>query len=146
VSLWLPISILPIDDATGSEAGDTPLEHARGHVLLVDDEDVVRMSTAGMLEDMGYAVAEAQSAEQALALLESGMQPDLLVTDHLMPGMSGADLARRVRDLRPSLPVLIVSGYADADGIAPDLPRLAKPFRAAELAASLTAIRAAAAA
>ncbi len=92
-----------------------------------------------MLMDLGYEVVEAGSAEEALRLL-GGSAPDLLVTDHLMPGMNGAELARQVRGLRSGLPVLIVSGYAEVDGIAPDLPRLTKPFRNAELAASLAAI------
>ena len=65
---------------------------------------------------------------------------DLLVTDHLMPGMSGADLVRAARRLRPGLPALVVSGYAEVEGIAPDLPRLAKPFRAAELAERVAAL------
>ncbi|MEF3088031.1 hypothetical protein VLL29_20555, partial [Bacillus altitudinis] len=69
-----------------------------------------------------------------------GVAPNLLVTDHLMPGMTGADLAREARLFRPALPVLVVSGYAEADGIAPDLPRLTKPFRNAELAASISAL------
>jgi CheY-like chemotaxis protein len=54
-----------------------------------------------------------------------------------MPGMSGVDLARNLRSRRPGLPVLIVSGYAEMDGVAPGFPRLTKPFRSAELAASL---------
>ena len=61
--------------------------------------------------------------------------PDVLATDHLMPGMSGADLACKARAIRPAL-----SGYADVDGIAPDLPRLTKPFCNADLAASLSAL------
>jgi signal transduction histidine kinase/CheY-like chemotaxis protein len=141
VSLWLPLSILPIE-ADGDNPAALPDHDTRGRVLLVDDEAVVRMSTAGMLEDLGYEVEEVPSAEAALALLEGGTEVDLLVTDHLMPGISGADLARRVRASWPGLPILIVSGYAEEDGIAPDLPRLAKPFRAAELAASLDALRA----
>jgi CheY-like chemotaxis protein len=70
----------------------------------------------------------------------SGLAPDLLVADHLVPGMSGAELARQVRPRCPDLPVLIISGYAEADGIAPDLPRRTKPFRNAELAQSLAAL------
>jgi DNA-binding response OmpR family regulator len=73
-------------------------------------------------------------------LMRSGTAVDLLVTDHLMPGMSGAQLAREVRAMRPGLPVLIVSGYAEVDGLAPDLPRLVKPFRAAELVERITAL------
>jgi CheY-like chemotaxis protein len=104
---------------------------------LVDDEELVRMSTADMLTDLGYYVIEAASAEQAMRLFQAGEQFDLLVTDHLMPGMSGADLARAVRTANSGLPILLVSGYAENEGIAADLPRLTKPFRKDELAASL---------
>jgi YesN/AraC family two-component response regulator len=55
----------------------------------------------------------------------------------LMPGMTGVDLARIVRDRSPETPVLIISGFAETEGIAPDLPRLTKPFRQADLAAAL---------
>ncbi len=109
-------------------------------VLLVDDEELVRMSTADMLSDIGYDVVEADSAEAALAALDAGLVIDLLVTDHLMPGMTGADLARTVVARLPDTSVLIVSGYADADQIAPDLPRLTKPFRSIDLAESLAAL------
>ena len=143
VELWLPASLRPAEaDGTGASAPQQP-RSTRGWALLVDDEDLVRMSTADMLMDLGYEVAEACSAEEALRLLDGGLAPDLLVTDHLMPGMSGAELARQVRSRSPDLPVLIVSGYAQVDGIAPDLPRLTKPFRNAELAQSLAALMAA---
>ena len=98
------------------------------------------MSTADMLIELGFDVVEAGSAEEALQLLKAGTAPSLLVTDHLMPGMNGADLAREARAINPILPVLIVSGYAEVDGLAPDLPRLTKPFRNAELAASVAAL------
>ena len=113
-----------------------------GTALLVDDEELVRLTTADMLIDLGYEVAEAASAEEALRLLDEGLQPSLLVTDHLMPGMNGAELARLVGSRRPGLPVLIVSGYAEADGVAPGLARLTKPFRNSELASSLAALTA----
>jgi CheY-like chemotaxis protein len=67
-------------------------------------------------------------------------QPNLVVTDHLMPGMSGAQLARELKAQRPGLPVLIVSGYADAEGVDPDIARLTKPFRNAELAEILSVL------
>jgi CheY-like chemotaxis protein len=98
------------------------------------------MSTADMLMDLGFEVVEAGSAEEALRLVEKGASPDLLVTDHLMPGMSGVALARQLRAVLPGLPVLIVSGYAEADGLPADLPRLTKPFRNADLANSLAAL------
>jgi CheY-like chemotaxis protein len=97
----------------------------------------MRASTADMLADLGYAVVEAGSAEEALALIRNGVRPELLVTDHLMTGMNGTDLARIVRSEASGVQVLLVSGYADAEGVAPDLPRLTKPFRRDELAATL---------
>ena len=138
VELWLPVS-----DGTAlpRERAPEPVRApARGRVLLVDDEDVVRASTAHMLGDLGYDVSEARSAEEALRMLDTTPAPDLLVTDHLMPGMNGTDLVRLARERAPRLRSLIISGYADVEGIAPDLPRLAKPFRSAELAAKLEAL------
>jgi PAS domain S-box-containing protein len=111
-----------------------------GRALLVDDEEIVRESAAHMLAALGYDVTEVGSADEALAVLASG-DFRLLVTDHLMPGMTGTELGREARDRWPALHILVVSGYADVDDIAPDLPRLAKPFRQAELAAALAGVR-----
>ena len=61
----------------------------------------------------------------------------MIITNHLMPGMIGAQLAYGVRARNPALPILIVSGYADVGAIAPELPRLTKPFRQSELAEKL---------
>lgn len=139
VELWLPISetSVGIDEVSTNPAFE---DKASGVALLVDDEEVVRASTADMLEEFGYAVHEADCGEAALRLIAEGLAPDLLVTDHLMPGMTGVDLARTLRESLPHLPVLIVSGYAEVEGISIDLPRLAKPFRRAELASSIAAI------
>jgi PAS domain S-box-containing protein len=136
ISLWLPISAIAVSD---DEPLLEPVSAAKrlGVALLIDDEELVRMSTADMLADLGYDVVEAGSAEEGLRLIHGGLEPAVLVSDHLMPGMSGAQLAREIRRLRPGLPVLIVSGYAEEEGIDPDIPRLTKPFRNAELAASL---------
>jgi PAS domain S-box-containing protein len=139
VTLWLPISAMPVRDQPG--ASDTlRMPTGRGVALLVDDEDLVRMSTADMLTELGFEVTEVGSSDEALALLREGAEADVLVTDHLMPGMSGVELADAARTLRPQLPVLLISGYADVDGIAPDLPRLTKPFRNAELASALSGL------
>jgi CheY-like chemotaxis protein len=108
--------------------------------LLVDDEDLVRASTAEMLSESGYTVVEAPSAEVALRRLKDGLQPALLITDHLMPGMTGTELARAARREQPELPVLVISGYAEIEGIVQDLPRLAKPFRHMDLEASIAAL------
>lgn len=91
-----------------------------------------------MLADLGYVIVEAGSAEEALTLIQGGVEPDLLVTDHLMQGISGTQLIREVKATRPALPVLIISGFAEEDGIDPTIPRLTKPFRNAELAESLS--------
>jgi CheY-like chemotaxis protein len=107
---------------------------ATGTVLLVDDEELVRASTAEMLVDLGYAVIEAHSAEDALCLVSNGLRPDLLVTDHLMPGIDGVELAQMLKHRLPALRQLIISGYAEGDGLAPDIPRLGKPFRRDDLA------------
>ena len=139
IELWLPISSLPAQNSPATSA-IADLRYGKGTALLVDDEELVRMSTADMLIDLGFDVVEASSAEDALNAVQDRAAPDLLVTDHLMPGVSGADLARRLRAKWPGLPVLIVSGYAEADGVAADLPRLTKPFRNAELAAKLEEI------
>jgi CheY-like chemotaxis protein/two-component sensor histidine kinase len=143
VELWLPAAQAP-RPASSSSAGPSPDAvgaDSDGTVLLVDDEDLVRAATADMLAELGYHVVEAGTAAEALRRIDQGLVPDLVVTDHLMPGMSGTELAGYLMRQRPGLRVLIVSGYADVDGIAPDLPRLAKPFRRDELAASLRALR-----
>jgi CheY-like chemotaxis protein len=136
VELWLPTS----DDLPESVVGSADPAGAAspaGVVLLVDDEELVRASTAEMLGDLGYIVVEAESAEEALRQLREGLRPDMLITDHLMAGMNGTDLARLVRCEHAGVKVLIISGYAESEGIAPDLARLTKPFREAELAECL---------
>ncbi|WP_240356741.1 ATP-binding protein [Pseudomonas sp. 15A4] len=137
VELWLPRSMtLPTSAARIDDAQER--HSLRGIALLVDDEELVRASTSYMLADLGYRVIEASSGEEALQLLGTGQHVDLIVTDHLMPGISGTDLARRVRNARPGTAILLVSGYAEHEGLDPDLPRLTKPFRKSELAASLS--------
>jgi CheY-like chemotaxis protein len=142
IELWLPISSVSMRSEE-QEYSLQPVVEGRGTALLIDDEELVRMSTAHMLVDLGYEVVEAGSAEEALSLLRTGFEPTIVVTDHLMPGMSGAELARALKAERAGLPVLIISGYADAEGIDPDIARLTKPFRNAELAESLAALHAA---
>ena len=137
MELWLPQSgELPQSVEPTPTSGPTSVRS--GIALLVEDEDVVRMSTSDMLSDLGYVVKEAASAEEALRLVDDGESFDLLVTDHLMPGMSGTDLVREICARRPGTPSLLVSGYAENDGIDPDLQRLVKPFRKDELATSLS--------
>lgn len=132
IELWLPAGLVPPPPA---EEAAWPAEvRGKGTVLLVDDEMIVRMSTADMLLELGYEVVETESAEEALAVLNEGLLPEIVVTDHLMAGRSGAELANEIRGRWPDLPILLVSGYAEAEGIPPDLARLVKPFRQSELA------------
>ncbi len=135
VELWLPVSREPARP-TEIEILDQPHRIA-GTVLLVDDEDIVRMTAADMLADMGFSVVEAASAERALTLLAGGLRVDLLITDHLMPGMTGVELAYAVRERWPQTRLLVISGFAEADGLAPDLARVTKPFRQSELNAAI---------
>ncbi|MGN7159830.1 ATP-binding protein [Sphingomonas sp. SAFR-052] len=139
VSLWLPVSALTICDAE-PQPDALAMPGRIGTVLLIDDEELVRMSTAHMLTDLQYRVVEAVSAEDALRMMREGLTPDIVVTDHLMPGISGAQLARMLKASHPTLPVLIVSGYAEEEGIVSDVPRLTKPFRNDELQVSLSAL------
>jgi len=139
IELWLPRSDEPKRDV---EAPRDPIasQTSKGAVLVVDDEELVRISAADMLEELGYSVVQAASAEEAIRLLEGRLRPDLVVTDHLMPGLTGVDLARVVKARLPQASVLVMSGYADLEGLDPDLPRLTKPFLISDLSAAISAL------
>jgi PAS domain S-box-containing protein len=139
IEMWIPVAKEEVAAATTRETLGR-LASGAGTVLLVDDEDVIRNTTSQMLADMGYTVIEASSAKEAEPHL-SDPRVDLILTDHLMPGMSGTEFAREAQAKRPGLPILIISGFADVEDVAPDLPRLMKPFRASDLAAGLALLR-----
>ncbi|MDU8600646.1 ATP-binding protein [Pseudomonas syringae] len=139
VELWLPRS-LTVPTASLRIVEQSEQQLTRGIALLVDDEELVRASTSYMLAELGYHVIEAGSGEEAIQLMANGQVFDLLITDHLMPGINGTDLARVVSSSRPGTGVLLVSGYAERESLDPDLPRLNKPFRKSELKASLAAL------
>ncbi|MBV9931041.1 MAG: response regulator [Alphaproteobacteria bacterium] len=111
-------------------------------VLLVDDEDIVRTGTAEMIRDLGHAVIEASGGAEALALLADGAAPDIVVSDYKMPRMDGAELSRLLRAGHPALPILIITGYTGTTDDVLHLPRLAKPFGRAEIAAALAGLAA----
>lgn len=106
------------------------------NILLVDDDDAVREITAAILEDLGYEVREASSGDAALEALARNPRVDLMMVDVSMPGMSGIDLTRAVRERRPEVPVLLVTGYADGDAVAAvgEERIVLKPFRNEDLA------------
>ena len=107
-------------------------------ILMVDDDVLIAMSSVDMLEDLGHEVVEANSGEQALTILASGQPFDLIITDYSMPRMTGAELAREARRLRPDIPILIATGYAELPaGTELNLPRLSKPYSQEQLSAEI---------
>jgi CheY-like chemotaxis protein len=142
-TLWLPTSDVAAS-CRDSDTAEAPLAGRKNHVLLVDDEAIVRHATALQLRDLGYEVIEADSAAAALQLVERGLVPDVLVTDHVMAEMTGVRFAQQMRQRQANLPVLIITGYANLT------PRelkgfevLRKPYRRAELAQSVARLLAA---
>lgn len=98
-------------------------------LLVVEDDDIVRMLMVEVLEDLGYKVIEAADATSALAILNDPATPlDLLMTDVGLPDMSGQDLAGKAREIRPLLPVLFASGYADSLSVPEGMHSIGKPF------------------
>jgi PAS domain S-box-containing protein len=103
-------------------------------ILFVDDDPLIAMSTVEMLEDLGHHVIGVNSGLHALDIIKSEQPIDLMMTDQVMPGMTGVELAAASRELRPSLPILLATGYAELpEGAKLDLPRLAKPYHQDQL-------------
>jgi PAS domain S-box-containing protein len=137
--LWLPATAVAVTEerpTTAPSAGDAAEKLT---VLVVDDDALVAMSTVDMLEDLGHDVIEANSGDRALEILREGQAVDILVTDYAMPRMNGAQLASAARQIRPELPVLLATGYAELPA-GPDLglPRIGKPYQQEQLAAEIT--------
>ncbi|QJP95678.1 hybrid sensor histidine kinase/response regulator [Pseudomonas fluorescens] len=126
--LWLPVAV---DGMAAKPLSPKPPTAAvpRLSVLVVDDDSLVRTSTSLLLEDLGHRVIGAASGVQALELFNQGEVIDLVITDMAMPKMNGAQLAHAVRLLKPDLPIILATGYAERlEGFAAELPRLSKPF------------------
>ncbi len=114
-------------------------------ILVVDDEEMVRVSTARMLERRGFHALTAATPSEALAILRGDAPIDLLISDVVMPEIYGTDLIRQARALRPGLPALLISGFADQQNarhgpIPEGVPFLAKPFDLADLLAHVRAL------
>jgi PAS domain S-box-containing protein len=118
------------------------LESGTGVVLVVEDDAAVRITTSGMLEDLGYSVVPAETGSAALKIIQSNASIDLVLSDVVMPeGMSGVELAKRIGTLRPDLPVLLTSGYT-AQRVIPEtssgeLALLKKPFSQTDLSVAI---------
>jgi PAS domain S-box-containing protein len=139
--LWLPRA--PASPrAVPTQAADAQRRPVRAlKVLLVDDHEEVRSTTAAVLEDAGHEVFEADSGAGALALLKKhDCDFDLLITDYAMPHLSGTDFLRQARLLCPNVPALLITGYADGEMIRdrPDgVEALLKPFTPVMLEAAI---------
>jgi PAS domain S-box-containing protein len=135
VSLWIPVAELPAQSSEQKTQGRDAEARQHLHVLLVDDEEAIRYTTALQLRDMGFVVTEAASAAAATQWVKSGLHPDVLITDYMMPEQNGIQLANALRMLIAHLPVLIITGYSDK--ITPDAEPfevLSKPYTRAEIA------------
>ena len=135
--LWLPLAGAAPAQRVATAPADESARPRQLSVLLVDDEELVRSGVAEMLREIGHRVIVAGGGAEALNRLAAGAVIDAVITDYKMPGIDGAELARRVNAMRPGTPVLLVTGYTGSTHSAPHLPRLEKPFRRAELAAAL---------
>lgn len=101
---------------------------------MVDDEPLVRAGLAEMLRDAGHEIVEVESTREALSLIDDCAAFDLILTDHLMPGMTGGALAQRLRVSHPDMPLILISNYVGAESDVPDdLVVLRKPIRQADL-------------
>ncbi|MEM9188970.1 MAG: PAS domain S-box protein [Myxococcota bacterium] len=136
VTVTLPVA--PRDSKAEVENALATAERGRGErILVVEDERPVRRAVARLLQRNGYVVEQAASGEEALALLGRGTRVELVLTDVVMPGVSGTEMAQRLQETHPDLPVIYMSGYT-ADHLAHhgvgDLMLLHKPFGEPELA------------
>ena len=131
--LWLPVTTEVRRQVSMPDPSDE-LPRGPAIILLVDDDALIAMSSVDMLEDLGHRVLEANSGQQALDIIKNEPAIDLMITDFSMPGMNGAQLAKAARELRPALPILVATGYADLPaGTEMGLPRLGKPYTQEQL-------------
>jgi NO-binding membrane sensor protein with MHYT domain/CheY-like chemotaxis protein/nitrogen-specific signal transduction histidine kinase len=138
--IWLPVSgeEFPRQAPMPAEALQSDRSHQRLGVLVVDDDNLVLAGTAAMLEDLGHTALEAASGEEALDLLRKGERIDLVVTDQVMPGMTGTELAAEIKAKWPQIPVMLATGYAELpSNLDPALVKLSKPFSQNTLGAAI---------
>ena len=132
-TLYLPAS-------KGAVAGERKLGdgEARGRVLLVEDDSVVAELASGMLNELGFEAVVTHSANEALERLSGERRPTLVFTDIVMPGgISGIELAQKVSDRFPELPILLTTGYSEQVADAHGFPVLQKPYDMDALASAL---------
>lgn len=111
------------------------------YLLVVEDDDIVRMLMVEVLDELGYKVIEAEDAGAALRVLEDASQSlALMMTDVGLPDMRGEELAQRARELRPLLPVLFASGYAENVSLPDGMHLIGKPFSIDQLRNKMTEV------
>lgn len=144
IDIYLPRSQQPLSPAPGRPVA-APLARAGGRVLFVEDDPLVREAVVRALEDAGFDVLVAPDGDKALAMLDAGLDADVVFSDVVMPGeISGIDLAGLLRTRRPGLPVVLATGYTDQRAVIPGVQILAKPYeidQVVELLATLSAGR-----
>jgi len=142
VEIWLPAAPATAPSTVGRDPVPAPARRTRRRlsILLVDDHEGARATTAAMLHDLGHRVSEACEGATALEMLRARPGAfDLVLSDYAMPRLSGSDLVREVREIRPTLPAVIITGYAEPDlqAVDEEIPVLIKPFSAKDLEATL---------
>ena len=115
-------------------------------VLLIDDDDLIQSSMDAMLQTLGHAVSAASSGEEALARIEAGFRPDVVILDMNMPGLGGIGTLPRLRALLPTVPVLLSTGRTDQAALDlsqahPFVTLLPKPFSMKEVRGRLASIK-----
>ncbi len=145
VELWLPAANEDTERAREPAAVniDTLRTAAKPMtVLAVDDDELVLMNVTAMLEDLGHRVIDVGSGVQALEVIDAGTPIDMVISDQAMPGMTGVQLLRAIRERRPDLPVILATGFAEVpSGTDAAVRRLAKPFTQQELADAVESAR-----
>src|SRR4051812_30588320 len=142
VNLWFPVAAAAtaLMAATRTAIDAVPSSN-QFTVLVVDDEALVGHVTATMVEDLGHTSMWVPSGAEALELVRSGREIDVVITDHAMPGMTGDQLAEQIHKLIPGMPIILATGFADLPGsYAQDLPRLSKPYGPDDLAKALATV------
>jgi PAS domain S-box-containing protein len=136
--LWLPVAEEDASAVDTAVVAGPPQAPRPLTVLAVDDDALVLANTRAMLEDLGHVVLAALSGRQALEQLEHADKVDLVITDHAMPHMTGAELATTISAHWPGVPIILATGYAELpSGLQPALPRLSKPYRQEALAEAI---------
>jgi PAS domain S-box-containing protein len=141
--LWLPVAEKPAHaiDHIQLSAGDAVTDHGALVVIAVDDDGLVLTNTIAMLEDLGHTVFPASSGKEALDILRREDAVDLVITDQVMPHMTGVQLAEAIQKEWPDLSLIIATGYAEIKpGVGMGLPKLSKPFTEDELTEKLALI------